>query len=133
VLYLAYAIYVKQNSFAFSQTGFLYRLSYNQWYIDKIYKRVFIKPVLGFGKACFWFDKNVIDGLIHLLTKLSGYAARLTAWADKYIVDGFLHLIAAIVQSIGNFARKFQTGKVQYYLFSMLVIVLLLFILKILI
>jgi NADH-quinone oxidoreductase subunit L len=133
VLYLAYAIYVKQNSFAFSQTGFLYRLSYNQWYIDKIYKRVFVKPVLGFGKACFWFDKNVIDGLIHLLTKLSGYVARLTAWADKYIVDGFLHLIAAIVQSIGNFARKFQSGKVQYYLFSMLVIVLLLFILKILI
>jgi len=37
------------------------------------------------------------------------------------------------VQSIGNFARKFQNGKVQYYLYSMLLIVLVLFILKILI
>lgn len=132
VLYAAYAIYVKQNSFSLPQTGFLYRLSYNQWYIDKIYKRAFVKPVLGFGKACFWFDKNIIDGFIHLLTKISGCAALLTAWADKYIVDGFLHLIAAIVQSIGNFARSFQSGKVQYYLFSMLIIVLTLFILKIL-
>lgn len=132
VLYAAYAIYVKQNSFAFSQTGFFYRLSYNQWYIDKIYKRVFVKPVLGLGKTLFWFDKNVIDGFIHLLASMAGCVARFSAWADKYIVDGFLHLLAAIVQSIGNFARKFQGGKVQYYLFSMLVIVLALFLFKIL-
>jgi NADH-quinone oxidoreductase subunit L len=64
---------------------------------------------------------------------MSRCVAGFAAWADKYIVDGFLHLMAAIVQSIGNFARKFQGGKVQYYLFSMLAIVLLMFILKILI
>jgi NADH-quinone oxidoreductase subunit L len=133
VLYLAYVIYVKQNSFAFSQTGFFYRLSYNQWYFDKIYKRVFVNPILGLGKCCFWFDKNIIDGFIHLLQKTSNLIADITAWTDKYLVDGFLHLMAAIVQSIGNFARKFQSGKVQYYLFSMLAIVLALVILKILI
>jgi NADH-quinone oxidoreductase subunit L len=132
VLYAAYAIYVKQNSFAFSQTGFFYRLSYNQWYIDKIYKRVFVKPVLGLGKTLFWFDKNIIDGFIHLLANMADCVARFSAWADKYMVDGFLHLLAAIVQGIGNFARKFQGGKVQYYLFSMLVIVLALFLFKIL-
>lgn len=133
VIYAAYAIYVKQSSFSFPQTGFFYRLSYNQWYFDKIYKRVFVKPVLGLGKFLYWFDKNIIDGFIHLLATMSECVARFAAWADKYIVDGFLHLVAAIVQSIGNFARKFQGGKVQYYLFSMLAIVLLLFILKILI
>ncbi|MDN3581330.1 NADH-quinone oxidoreductase subunit 5 family protein [Mucilaginibacter flavus] len=133
VLYLAYAIYVKQNSSAFSQTGFFYRLSYNQWYIDKIYKKVFVKPVLGLGKTLFWFDKNIIDGFVHLLANMAGCVARFSAWTDKYIVDGFLHLLAAMVQSIGNFARKFQGGKVQYYLFSMLVIVLALFLFKILI
>ena len=133
VLYAVYAIYIKQSSFSFPQTGFFYRLSYNQWYFDKIYKRVFVKPVLGLGKFLYWFDKNIIDGFIHLLAAMSGCVARFAAWADKYIVDGFLHLVAAIVQSIGNFARKFQGGKVQYYLFSMLAIVLLLFILKILI
>ncbi|WP_439698944.1 NADH-quinone oxidoreductase subunit L [Mucilaginibacter sp. AW1-7] len=133
VIYAAYAIYIKQSSFAFPQTGLLYRLSYNQWYFDKIYKRVFVKPVLGLGKFLYWFDKNIIDGFIHLLATMSRCVASFAAWADKYIVDGFLHLMAAIVQGIGNFARKFQGGKVQYYLFSMLAIVLLLFILKILI
>lgn len=133
VIYAAYAIYVKRNTFPFPQTGFLYRLSYNQWYLDKIYKKVIVKPILGLGKTCFWFDRNIIDGLIHSIERLSRKVADLTAWCDKYIVDGFLHSMAALVQSIGNFARKFQNGKVQYYLYSMLLIVLVLFILKILI
>ncbi|MDR6940634.1 NADH-quinone oxidoreductase subunit L [Mucilaginibacter pocheonensis] len=133
VLYAAYAIYIKPNGFSFPQSGFFYRLSYNQWYIDDIYKRIIVKPVLWFGSACFWVDRKVIDGLLHWLTRISGFIATLSAWTDRHIVDGFLHLMAAIVQSIGNFARKFQSGKVQYYLFSMLVIVLALFILKILI
>jgi NADH-quinone oxidoreductase subunit L len=133
VMYAAYAIYVKQNTFSFPQTGFLYRLSYNQWYLDKIYKKAIVKPILGLGKTCFWFDRNIIDGLIHLIERTSRMVASFTAWCDKYIVDGFLHSMAALVQSIGNFARKFQNGKVQYYLYSTLLIVLVLFILKILI
>jgi NADH-quinone oxidoreductase subunit L len=133
VMYAAYAIYVKQNAFSFPQTGFFYRLSYNQWYLDKIYKKAIIKPILGLGKTCFWFDRNIIDGLIHLIERSGRLVASLAAWSDKYIVDGFLHSIAALVQSIGNFVRKFQNGKVQYYLYSMLLIVLVLFILKILI
>jgi NADH-quinone oxidoreductase subunit L len=119
VIYFAYTIYTEKRIFRFPQTGFLYRLSYNQWYLDKIYKRVVVKPVLGLGKFCFWFDRNIIDGIIHLLDNIIRKIAALTAWADKYIVDGFLHGTAALVQSIGNFARKFQNGKVQYYLYCL--------------
>jgi len=133
VLFAAYRIYAREGGFVFSQRGYFYRLSYNQWYIDNLYKRAIVNLVLRLGSVCFWIDRTVVDGFLHLLARISGAIAKLTAWADEYIVDGFLHLLAAIVQSIGNFARKFQSGKVQYYLFSMLVIVLLLFILKILI
>ena len=133
VLSAAYWIYAGDGGFAFSQRGYFYRLSYNQWYIDNLYKRAIVNPVLRLGSVCFWIDRTVVDGFLHLLARISGVIAKLAAWTDEYIVDGFLHLLAAIVQSIGNFARKFQSGKVQYYLFSMLVIVLLLFILKILI
>jgi NADH-quinone oxidoreductase subunit L len=133
VLYTAYVIYGKPNSFKLQQSGFFYRLSYNQWYLDIIYQRFIVKPVIRLCSATFWIDRNVIDGFLHLLARISGYLAKLTAWTDEHIVDGFLHLLTSIVQSIGNFARRFQSGKIQYYLFSMLVIVLLLFILKILI
>jgi NADH-quinone oxidoreductase subunit L len=133
VMYFAYTIYSKPKAAPFPQTGFIYQLSYNQWYFDAFYNRFIIKPILLLCRACFRFDRRIIDGFIHLLAHTSGYIAKLAVWTDRNIVDGFLHLMASIVQSIGNFARKFQNGKVQYYLFSMLLIVLALFILKILI
>jgi NADH-quinone oxidoreductase subunit L len=130
VVYLAYTMYVKRSGLSFPQRGFLFRLSYNEWYFDKIYSSVIVKPVLALSKAVFWTDKNVIDGFIGLLTKLVIGLSKLAAWTDRNIIDGFLHLLTAIVQGIGNFARNFQSGKVQYYLFSMLAALLALFILK---
>jgi NADH-quinone oxidoreductase subunit L len=128
VIYFAYNMYVKRKTFAFPQTGFLYRFSYNQWYIDKFYHKAIVKPVLALTRSASWFDKRVIDGFISLLKNIVLILAKITAWVDKYIIDGLLHLLTAIVQQIGNFARNFQSGKIQYYLFSMLAIVLAVFI-----
>jgi NADH-quinone oxidoreductase subunit L len=133
VMYIAYSLYVKRNTWSFPQNGFLYRISYNEWYIDRFYTRVIVKGVLQFSNALYWFDRKVIDGFVHLLERVGLCIAGFTAWFDKYIVDGILHLLAHIVQAIGNFARRFQNGKVQYYLFSMLLVVIVVFILKILI
>ncbi len=130
VLYAAYAIYVKRNTFTFDQKSFLFRLSYHEWYIDKFYSAAIVKPVLALSRGISWFDKNIIDGFINLLKNVVLILSTITAWMDKYIIDGFLHLLTTIVQQSGNFARSFQSGKVQYYLFSMLAIILALFILK---
>jgi NADH-quinone oxidoreductase subunit L len=130
VIYAAYAIYVKRNTFAFDQKGFFFRLSYHEWYIDRIYNAAIVKPVLALSSGVSWFDKNIIDGFINLLKNIVLILAKITAWTDKYIIDGLLHLLTTIVQQIGNFARNFQSGKIQYYLFSMLAIILALFILK---
>jgi len=128
VMYFAYNMYAKRKTFEFPQKGFLYNLSYNEWYIDKFYNAAIVKSVLGLANTVSWVDRNVIDGFIHLLRNVVIVISKLTAWIDKYIIDGLLHLLTAIVQQIGNFARNFQSGKIQYYLFSMLVIVLALFI-----
>ena len=128
VMYFAYNMYVKRKTFAFPQTGFLYNLSYHEWYIDKFYNTVIVKPIMALSKTASWFDKYVIDGFINLLKNTVLILSKIAAFIDKYIIDGLLHLLTAIVQQIGNFARNFQSGKIQYYLFSMLVIVLALFI-----
>jgi NADH-quinone oxidoreductase subunit L len=78
----------------------------------------------------FWFDSVIIDGFVNLLAKITITLSKVAAWTDRYIVDGFLNFIVALAEAIANFARKFQGGKVQYYLFSMLVILLVLFILQ---
>ena len=133
VIYAGYAIYVKRKTHALPQSGFLYNLSYNQWYFDDIYAKLIVKPVMALSSLLSWFDRNVIDGFINLLPKLVLLVSKIAAWFDRYIVDGFIHLLAYMVEAIGNFARRFQNGKIQYYLFSMLVVILALFILKTLI
>ncbi|MBD1384034.1 NADH-quinone oxidoreductase subunit L [Mucilaginibacter rigui] len=130
VMYGAYVAYAKRNSWSFPQTGFLYRLSFHEWYIDKFYNHVIVRFVMWFSNALYWFDKNIIDGFVNLLEKIGVALAGIAAWFDKHIVDGLLHLIAGIVQAIGNFARRFQSGKIQYYLFSMLLVLIAVFIFK---
>jgi NADH-quinone oxidoreductase subunit L len=132
-IYWAYTIYVSQKRSLFPQHTFLFKLSYHEWYIDAFYKRYIVGGVLSLGGGLIWVDKNIIDGLIHLLQKTTLWLAGVTKWLDKYVVDGFLHTLANLVVAISNFARGFQTGKVQYYLFSMLAVILALFIYKILI
>jgi NADH-quinone oxidoreductase subunit L len=128
VIYMAYAVYVKRNSYTFPQTGLLFRLSYHEWYIDKTYNTIIVQPVLALTRGASWFDKNIIDGFINLLKNTVLILAKVTAWTDKNIIDGLLHLLTSITLGIGNFARNFQSGKIQYYLFSMLAIILALFI-----
>ena len=132
VIYWAYTIYIKLKALPIPESGFLFRFSYNEWYIDKIYRRVVVKPVMMLSKTTRWFDRNIIDGFIHLLANIGLAGSKVAEWFDRYIIDGILHLVAAVVMGIGNFARRFQNGRVQYYLFSMLAVILAIFILKIL-
>lgn len=129
IIYWAYDIYYKRNTFSFPQTTFWFRLSYHEWYFDQFYNKAIVKPALALTRCASWIDKYIIDGFIHLLKNIVLGLSKLSAWTDKNIIDGFLHLLVSIVQGIGNFARNFQSGKIQYYLFSMLAILLALFIL----
>ena len=133
VIYWAYAAYVRRKALPFPETGLLFKFSYHEWYIDAFYNRFIVAPILSLSKAARWFDRNIIDGFIHLLQRVGIGLSVIARWTDKYIIDGLLYLLANVVLTIGNFARSFQSGKIQYYLFSMLAIILALFILKILI
>ncbi len=128
VIYGAYAAYLKRNTWSFPQHTFLFRLSYNQWYIDAFYNKVVVSGILMFSKAASWVDRKIIDGSIHALSNLTIGLARAAAWFDKYVIDGLSHLAAFGVRLTANFIRYFQSGKIQYYLFSMMAIVLMLFI-----
>jgi NADH-quinone oxidoreductase subunit L len=133
IIYGAYAAYIKRNAWSSPQRGWLFHLSYNQWYIDAFYYKIIVGGVLALSRAVSWFDRKVIDGFINGVAQATVYLSKLAAWFDYYVIDGISRLATFIVQITGNFVRYFQSGKIQYYLFSMLAIVLVMFILKILI
>ncbi len=133
IMYWSWSVYMKRKALPLPETTFLFGFSYNEWYIDKLYDIAIVYPVMALSKTARWADINIIDGFIHLLANIGLAGSKVAEWTDRYIIDGLLHLIVAFVQAIGNFARHFQNGKVQYYLFSMLAVILVIFIIKTLI
>jgi NADH-quinone oxidoreductase subunit L len=133
VIYFSYSIYNGKGAVPFRQNNWLFKFSFKEWYLDQTYFSIVVKPVMALAQGVYWFDRIVIDGFIHLLERLTIVLSKMAEWTDHYIIDGFLNAIVEFVIGIGNFARYFQRGKVQFYLFSMLAVLLLIFIIKILI
>ncbi|MCJ8210138.1 NADH-quinone oxidoreductase subunit L [Mucilaginibacter sp. RS28] len=133
VIYWAYAVYVLDKKLPLKQNNWLFAFSYYQWYFNEAYQKVFVQPVLAISTGLFAFDRKGIDGLIHFFNRIILWVAKLSAAIDRYVVDGFLHFVVALVRQIGNFARSFQTGRVQYYLLTTVVAIVAWVILKILI
>ncbi len=133
VVYIAYLRYVKQNINWFPESGFLFKLSYHQLYIDRFYQNYIVKSIVWVSKKLYGFDRIVVDGLVNSLAKISLITANVSSWIDRNLVDGLINFIAFRVRDIGSFARGFQTGKVQQYLLTMLIVVLTIYIFKILI
>lgn len=130
VIYWAYAVYLRNKVLPFPESGWVFRFCYHEWYLDRFYNKFIVGPVLALSKSSRWFDTNIIDGFIHLLQRIGIACSSLADWTDRYVIDGLLHLIASAVLAIGNLARSLQGGKVQYYLFSMLAIILAIFLFK---
>ncbi|MGI4021405.1 MAG: NADH-quinone oxidoreductase subunit L [Janthinobacterium lividum] len=133
VIYLAYMRYVKQQINWFPEKGFLFKLSYNQWYIDRFYQNYLVKAVVWNSHLLYNFDRKIVDGLVNLLTKITQNLAIISDWIDRNLVDGLINFVAFRVRDVGSFARSFQTGKVQQYLLTMLLFILGVYIFKILI
>ncbi|MBC7196127.1 MAG: NADH-quinone oxidoreductase subunit L, partial [Deferribacterales bacterium] len=81
--------------------GPIYKLFYNKWYFDEIYQALIINPIVTISKF-LWkgFDVNVID----------------------FIVNAFGH----VARFLGQILRYIQTGRIQTYIFTMVVGVILL-------
>ena len=133
VIYLAYLQYVRKSISWFPESGFLFRLSYNQWYIDRFYQNQVVKTVVWISRKLYAFDRLVIDGFVNLLAKTGLLFSEISKWLDRYLIDGLVNFIAFRIRDIGSFARGFQTGKVQQYLLGMLLVILSIYLFKTLI
>jgi NADH-quinone oxidoreductase subunit L len=97
-IFLAWQFYVKRPELpekAGARAGVLYRAALNKYWIDEIYFAVIINPVRALGRG-------------------------LWRWVDTGIIDGFVNGAARFFRGVGLLIRPAQSGRVQVYLFSML-------------
>lgn len=129
LIFTAYKIYVKSDGISIPSRNLLYHFSKREWYLNEIYSYLFTVPVEQFSRACYWFDKSFIDALVLKSAALVRVLSGITYWFDRNLVDGLVHATGSLAKLIGRFSRNFQTGKLQHYLITMLLVVLSFFIL----
>jgi hypothetical protein len=64
------------------------------------------------------FDLQVIDGAVNLSSKITAKFSFLVGWEDLTIVDGAVNGLADMVKRWGAWIRHLQTGRIQQYLYS---------------
>ncbi|MEJ7691912.1 NADH-quinone oxidoreductase subunit L [Daejeonella sp.] len=129
IIFIAYKVYGGRAVQTFPEKGLLYRFSNRAWYFDSLYDFLFVRSTTALSRLSYKFDKLVVDGLVNLLATLTNIISEVADWFDRNIVDGLVNGLATLARKTGDFARQFQSGKLQHYLLTMLTLVVTFFIL----
>ncbi|MEO0884341.1 MAG: NAD(P)H-quinone oxidoreductase subunit 5 [Cyanobacteria bacterium J06648_10] len=70
-----------------------YNLSLNKWYIDDIYRKVFIQGTRNLAKGVLNVDVKIVDGIVNL----TGFVTLVTGEGLKYFENGRAQFYALIV------------------------------------
>lgn len=87
----------------------------NNWYMDKLYQVLLVKPGIKVSSWTAAADMKVLDGVLHTTAYVGVLFAYLVSFIDRYIVDGIVTLGARISAAIGRFSRSYQQGSAQGY------------------
>jgi NADH-quinone oxidoreductase subunit L len=93
---------------------------YNKYYVDELYQATVVRSSLLLSRALYWFDQNVIDGIVNAVATIGRTIAYVDAAFDQKIVDGAVNLLADGFLHGGAKLRRLQTGRIQAYLFGAL-------------
>jgi NADH-quinone oxidoreductase subunit L len=74
------------------------KVLYNKWYVDELYDRTVVRPLLAVSRASWRFiDETLIDGLVNG----AGYLSRFAGWSGSRLQTGQLNTYAfAIVVGV---------------------------------
>lgn len=113
-----------KGQYPLNENSLANRLSLHQGYMNSFNETIIVNSILKLSALSYWLDRNIVDGFIHSLTKLIQQLAHLSHWLDKHIVDGFVNAIGKFALLLGNFVRSPQNGRLQTYLYSVFLLVI---------
>jgi NADH-quinone oxidoreductase subunit L len=79
-----------------------------------------VRGSLLLARISYWFDQNIIDGLVNFMATVGRTIAYVDKFIDDYFVDGAVNGIASLTWNSGSMLRRVQTGHIQSYLYGAL-------------
>ena len=94
-----------------------YNFLLNKYYLDALYEKVIVKAIAGpIAAAAYWFNQNVLDGILHAVARTSRVVA---GWMyrniDQRVVDGTVNNSGKATKGFGGVLAPTQSGKVSQY------------------
>jgi NADH-quinone oxidoreductase subunit L len=124
---LAWYRYHKSVKFGQIKLGWFVRLSFNNWWLDVVYSRAIVMPVVAVAGFASKVDRKIIDGFIDNSAIVGVVFAKVAGWFDRAVVDGIVHLMASISKFGGDFFRAVQGGNIQRYVAAAVIFMVILF------
>ncbi len=108
--------------------GPVHNLLVRKYYLDELYEVAFVRPAAWISEvfSSIWVDKKVIDGFLHLIGRFFLWIGRIfRQFFDIPVINGGGDALAGGVQKAGQVATGMQSGRVQQYLASSLLTIIL--------
>lgn len=103
------------------QFASLHAFLVNKWAFDDLYDIVFVRPAHIVASWCAWFDKHVIDSLLHFLAHWTVWVSTIDRRFDEQIIDGLVNWMADVTYNTGSVLRLLQTGRLRQYVMFIVV------------
>lgn len=103
---------------------FAYRFLVRQYYMDELYRTVFVGSALWLGRVLWkWIDETLIEDWIisRFLIRGTKMLASVMSWVgDVILIDGIVIRSARMMGWLAAVARNFQSGYLYQYVFVMI-------------
>jgi NADH:ubiquinone oxidoreductase subunit 5 (subunit L)/multisubunit Na+/H+ antiporter MnhA subunit len=94
----------------------LYRASFNKYWVDELYGKLFTRRTMDAARAVYTVDSRAIDGAVNGSAWLTRTMSKIVGGFDKYIVDGLVNGVANFIgRLMSNVFRAAQTGLAANY------------------
>jgi NADH-quinone oxidoreductase subunit L len=87
----------------------------DKWRFDRLYSVAVVRPALVVGHWFAWFDRVVIDGIIHFFAWFTVWVSKWDGVFDNAVVDGLVNLVGNVTYRTGARLRNVQTGFLRSY------------------
>jgi hypothetical protein len=97
-------------------TGNKIRIRERQDSLDNLYNATIVTSSLRVSDSTAKFDKQVIDGAVHIFVYTQVTFAKVARLIDVYAIDGTVWFVTWAARATGNLLRNTSGGRIQSYL-----------------